>query len=207
MGLAPGIAAAVSAPSWSDLVILPPLVAAGAALLFAINVVSLDGPGALWLESTPQSPAVALTSKAWATAEVVLTTVLMTMAVVTARLGAPQQPRLVLTLALSVLVGVVWAVALALRRSIRKPHKADLRSARDTPGPPTAMLAHAVRLTLFAIIPGTGFTLLLVAGPLWLLPAFAGVMVALAGLHMRRTWREWDSPSRRSLVVARVALG
>jgi len=207
MGLAPGVAAAVSAVGWEDLVVLPPLVAAGAALLFAINVLSLDGPGALWLESTPRSPALALASKAWVSGEVVLFTVACSMLVITVALGPPQQPRLALTLALSMAVGVVWAVALALRRSVRTPNKADLQSARDTPGPPAAMLAHAVRLTTFAIVPGVGFTLLLVAGPWWLLLVFAAGMLGLAALHVRHTWQDWSRPAWRALVVTRVARG
>lgn len=207
MGVAPGVAAAVSASEWGDLVVLPPLVAAGAALLFSINVFSLDGTGALWLESTPRRPRTAFLAKGWASAEVIVAAVMMTIGVVVVRLGLPQTSRLLLTLVLSVVVGVTWATALALRRSIRSPHKADLRSARDTPAPPAAMLGHALRLTSFATLIGAGFTLFVALGPLWLTLAFAALMLAWAGVHLRRTARTWQSSTNRSIVVSRVALG
>lgn len=207
MGVAPGVAAAVSGGTWGDLLVLPPLVAAGAALLFSINVFSLDGTGALWLESTPRRPWTAFVAKGWASTEVIVAAVVMTIGVAVIRHGLPQTGRLLLTLALSVVVGVTWATALAMRRSIRSPHKADLRSARDTPAPPAAMLGHALRLTSFATLIGAGFTLSGSIGHLWLTPAFAVVMMLWAVVHMLRTARTWSSVANRSIVVSRVALG
>jgi hypothetical protein len=53
LGGVPACVAMLAGLEWADLVVLPGLVAAGAALLFGVNTFALDGPGATWLASLP----------------------------------------------------------------------------------------------------------------------------------------------------------
>jgi hypothetical protein len=203
----PGVAALVGGATWADLVIVPPLVAVGAALLFGINVMSLDGGGGLWLESTPRDVDMALLAKAWVTGEVVLLAVVATLLVVTVRLGPPPSASVAAAVGASGLVGVCLAVAVALRRSLRAPFKADLRSLRDAPAPPGAMLATALRLSLVAVVPAVLFGVAVRLPGVGVTAMVTALLLLATGGHLWRTRRLWRDPALRSSVVAKISLG
>jgi len=207
LGVAPGIAAVVGGMTWDDLAILPSLVAAGGALLFGVNTFCLDGSGAAWLESTPRTARAAFVSKARVTGEVVLVSVLMT--ILLGGLRAPTAPSIgdVAVVLAAALAGTAWTVALAMRLSIRRPHKADLRGPRDTPAPPAAMTGYSARLAAMATTLGIAFTVVVrLDSPLpGLILGLA--LVALAGRHLLVSSREWADDRTRAGVVTRVAFG
>ena len=59
LAVGPGLVALAGDLTWSQMTILPGLVASGGALLFGVNTWCLDGRGALWRDSLPVSSAVA----------------------------------------------------------------------------------------------------------------------------------------------------
>lgn len=206
LGLAPGAAAAIGGLSWADIAILPGLVASGAALLFGVNAFCLDGTGAAWLESTPRSPGTAFWAKVLVTAEVVTVAVLLTVVVAGLRASGPVDAAAPGLLA-AVAAGIIWPVALALRSSVRRPHKADLRGPRDTPGPPAAMAAHALRLSVFATFAGLAFSITIRLEAPTAALVIGGILTLTACAHLVRTSALWRRDTMRSAVVTRVAFG
>ena len=57
LGVGPGLVALVAGLPWSTVIVLPGLVASGAALLFAVNAWCLDGRGMIWRETLPVTAA------------------------------------------------------------------------------------------------------------------------------------------------------
>jgi hypothetical protein len=207
LGVAPGVAAVVGGMSWDDLAILPGLVASGAALLFGVNAFCLDGSGAAWLESTPRAARAAFASKARVTGEVVLVAVLMT--ILLGGLRAPSPPTLgeVTVVLAAAMAGTSWTVALAMRLSIRRPHKADLRGPRDTPAPPAAMTGYSARLAAMATLLGAAFAMVVRLDTPWPGLLLALALVALALRHLLVSARVWADDRARAGVVTRVAFG
>ncbi len=207
LALLPGLVAAGTAAPWASLVVLPGLVAAGAAMLFGINAFALDGSGALWLASLPHDPALALRAKAVVLAETVLT--ILCLSCLTASLGTPDAPTATELCALVVagLACTAVVVAVALRTSVQRPRRADLRGPRDTVAPPGALLLASVRLAVPTA--GTGIVLsAATASGRWELPVLLGVPVLLlCGLHLAATARSWADPVRRARVVTIVSAG
>ena len=207
LGVAPGVAAVVGGMSWDGLAILPSLVASGAALLFGVNAFCLDGSGSAWLESTPRAARLAFLAKARVTAEVVLAAVLMTVLLGGLRSPTTPSPGDVTVVLAAGLAGTAWTVALSMRLSIRRPHKADLRGPRDTPAPPAAMTGYSARLAVMATVLGIAFTAVvrLESSLPGLLLSLA--LVWLAGRHLAASARMWADDRIREGVVARVAFG
>lgn len=206
LGLAPGAAAAIGGMTWADIVILPGLVASGAALLFGVNVFCLDGTGAAWLETTPRMASAAFWSKALVTAEVITVSVLITVVMAGWRAGdsiGTAGP----AVAMAVVSGILWTLALGLRGSVRRPHKADLRGPRDTPAPPAAMALNAVRLSVFATFAGLAFSVAARFGTPSVAVGMGLVLIGAAVLHLLRTARLWKDDARRVSIVATVAFG
>jgi hypothetical protein len=207
LGLAPGASAWLAQMHWTEIFLLPGLVAAGAGLLFGINAFCLDGGGAAWLETTPRPPVEALLSKGLVVVEICLLSSTLAVALAAAGAGRPPTWSEGVTTAGALLASSLLVAVVALRQSVQHPHRADLRSARDTPAPPVVMAGHALRLTAvasaFCVALGLGFQL---DG------ARAAVLLVLAAccgcaVHVLRTRARWADPQVRQHVVVRVAAG
>jgi hypothetical protein len=207
LGVLPVAAAALASLPWSSIALLPPLVASGAALLFGVNAMCLDGSGALWIATLPHDPVDVLRSKARVVAEVCALPVVLVL--IGAGLRASEPPDLVdLVCALGAAVScTALVVATAMRLSVTRPHRADLRGPRDTPAPPGTMAVYSARLAVVTTTVGLGFSaatfgrsvlppLLLTAG-----------LLAWAAYSWTRTRRRWSDPVVRAHVVATVAAG
>lgn len=207
LALLPGLVAAGSAAPWASLVVLPGLVAAGAAMLFGINTFALDGSGALWLASLPHDPALALRAKAVVLTETVGAILCLTC--LTASLGTPAAPTAAELSALLVaaLLCTAVVVAVALRTSVQRPRRAELRGPRDTVAPPGALLLASVRLAAPTAAIGIVMSAATTSGR-WQLPVLLALPVLLlCGSHLAGTARSWDDPARRARVVTIVSAG
>jgi hypothetical protein len=95
-----------------------------------------------------------------------------------------------------------------MRLSVHRPHRADLRGARDTPAPPGAMAVYSVRLSLVTTLTGLVLYLMSYAEPWPWLPLLAAVPLTVrALLSLLRGAEEWSTPQVRARVVAAVASG
>jgi len=207
LGLLPGLTAAAAWLTWPALVLLPGLVAAGAGLLFGVNAFCLDGPGAVWLESLPKRPVVAFWSKALVTAEVCGAAVLLTVVAGTLRAERPPSPAEAAALAACAAVTVLRVVAVCMRLSLTRPHRADLRGPRDTPAPPGAMAAYSARLALSTTLLAVLFSAAASSGD-WRLPALIALPFLLLSLrHLVHSGRMWQEPPVRARVVHLVSAG
>lgn len=203
----PLVVAAVADLSWSELGVLPGLVAAGAALLFGVNGLSLLGGGAAWLGSQPMNQNAPLRALS-ATLLVVIgaVTLVTTTGVALLTPGTPTTAQ-VTALAGGALATGCWVVATCLRWSTAHPHLADLRGGRDTPAPPGVMVGYSLRLALTA----GGIGLLMVASAQLQATGAAVLIVAAtllaAGVRWYRTQRAWASPHVRTRALLTVAMG
>jgi hypothetical protein len=208
LGLLPGLVAAVAGVDWSTIVLLPALVAAGAGLLFGVNAFCLDASGAMWLSSLPHESRLAFFAKARVLAEVCAGTVVL--AVIAAALRAPHAPTPteLAAVAGSAVACTASVVATCLHLSIRRPHRADLRGARDTPAPPGSMAVYSARLASVTTLTAVLLSLTSFAEPWPWLPLLLAVpLTCRALLALLRTAREWDDPQVRARVVMSVASG
>ena len=207
LAVLPGLLAAGAGLPWSSLVVLPAVVAGGAALLFGVNAFSLDGAGAVWVSSLPHDPLLGLWSKAIVVTETVLATVVLAAVAGSSRSpGAPTAAELAALVCSAVLCTAV-VVTLALSASVRRPYRADLGGPRDAVAPPGALAVASVRLALptagVGVVLGTaGGT-----GVWWLPPALALPLLALCALSAARTVRLYTDPHQRARVVHIVAGG
>jgi hypothetical protein len=207
LAVLPVAAAVIASLPWSSIALLPPLVASGAALLFGVNALSLDGSGALWIATLPHDPALVLASKARVVTEVVGGSVLLVL--VGASLRAAEAPTVqdVLCVLGASLSCTAIVVAVCLRLSITRPHRADLRGPRDTPAPPGTMAIYSARLAGTTTFVGLLFS----ASTLGSAPAVPVLLtVALllwAVWSWSRTRRMWTRMSVRTHVVTTVAAG
>ncbi|HVF03623.1 MAG TPA: hypothetical protein VNA20_02165 [Frankiaceae bacterium] len=207
LGLLPGLVTFVLGVQWSTLLLLPGLVASGAALLFGVNAFCLDGGGAVWLATLPHRPSMALWSKAWVLTETALVCVLLSVGAALLRVrGAPTTAEAA-ALAAAVVATVTSVVGTSLRLSVERPHRADLRGRRDTPAPPGTMAVYSARMAA-----QTTFTGLFVAGAAatgwWPMPVLVASVVALLGLRsIAVAAREWREPGRRAYVAVTVGAG
>ncbi len=207
LAVLPVVAALVAGLPWSSIALLGPLVASGAALLFGVNALSLDGSGAVWIASLPQDPLVVLRSKARVVTEVVAGSVVVVL--VGAGLRSGSWPDL--QQATSVVAGSVACTALVvatcLRLSVVRPHRADLRGPRDTPAPPGTMALYSIRLALLTTPVALVFAVLTV-GPTPAAPVLgAALCLAWARWSWRGTRRRWLDADTRARVVSTVAAG
>ncbi len=200
-------ALALGAIPWSSLAVLPGLVAAGAGLLFGVNVFCLDASGALWLASLPHDPLLVARAKLVVLTETVLGAAVLTVALAALRTPAPPTPAEVTAVVAAVLTGTAVVVAAAFGRAVRSPHRADLRGPRDAPAPPGSLALASVRLAAPAVATGLLCAVTAASGR-WQLPLLAALPVlALAALSLRRSLRRWCDPLVRARVVQTVAAG
>jgi hypothetical protein len=204
LAVGPGLVALFGDLRWSQMTILPGLVASGGALLFGVNAWCLDGRGALWRENLPAAPTSLFDARAWILAEFLGVASLITILVGALRAGLPNAPELAALVATLVVV-TLQVVGAALRWSLKNPYPVDLRSARATPAPPAAMVGYSARLATC-----TTFTGLVFSGcahvPDWRLSMLVAMPCFFwSATRLLRTRRRWQDPVTRALVVSTVA--
>jgi hypothetical protein len=207
LAVLPVAAAVVAGLPWSSIALLPPLIASGSALLFGVNALSLDGSGALWVASLPHDPAEVLRAKARVVAEVVLGGVGIVLLGSALRATTPLSGQAALAVLGSAVACSALVIATCLRLSVTRPHRAELRSPRDTPAPPGTMALYSVRLAAVTTLVGLVFSVSTVARSAWLPIVTTAVCLAWAAWSWSRTRRIWADPVRRAHVVATVAAG
>jgi len=190
--------------TWSQMTILPGLVASGGALLFGVNAWCLEHRGGLWRESLPVGPGTVFAARTWVLAEFLLVASFTTMVLAGLRAGVPTAGELAALLCTWTVV-VLQVVASAMRWSGLRPFATDMRSARATPAPPVVMVGYSTKLAVV-----TTMTSLIFSGlariDAWQVsvlvatPFLAWSVVRL--LHARDTWVD---PVARARVVTTVA--
>ncbi len=204
LAVGPGIVAILGDMSWTNMTILPGLVASGGALLFGVNAWCLDGRGLLWRENLPARPEQVFAARALVLAEFVLVASLVTVVMAAMRAGVPT-PSELMAMTMLVLVVTLQVLAAALRWSAQRPFPVDMRSARATPAPPVVMVGYSARLALSTTFTGLLFSTLSRFSD-WRLPLlFAIPLLAWSGYRFLRTARRWQDPVARSRVVMAVA--
>lgn len=201
----PVVAAALVPLPWSGIAILPALIASAAGLLYGVNAFALDGPGAVWRDSLPQSPRLWLDARLVVLAQIsalCVVSVVMTAAVRGGELPTATQATAV---AGACLVGVVQVVSRCARWSVTRPYAAPLRGARDAPAPPVALASYSVRLATATTLSGILFALASSA-PTPAVPAVLVLPFLISGAWtLRRAADRFDRPAVRSRVTAVVS--
>ena len=204
LGVVPGVSAAVAGVGWSYLLLLPALVAAGAGLLFGVNAFALDGGGALWRASLPAPPRTELAVRMAVVAEVCLAAVAVSLVSAVWRAGVPTVVDVV-AVVMTTTATTLQVVARCATWSVHRPYAAALRTGRDQPAPPAAMMGYSAQLawrtTLTALVmmamarSGSALVVLLVG---------AG-FVAWSLSRLLATARSWDDPRTRAVALTTVA--
>jgi hypothetical protein len=205
--IAPALAAAVAHLDWSLIVLLPGLVTSGAALLFGVNAMSLDGSGAVWRASLPGSPRILFVARLLVLAEVSLIASVGAVLVAVVRAPAPPTAAQLTAVVVAALATTAQVAGHCAHWTVHRPYAATLRDSRDQPAPPAAMAAYSARLAV--VTTGTGL-LLSALTRLEQPGAVAAVAVAIGALGCRRVVAaldRWDDPVVRARVVATVAGG
>jgi hypothetical protein len=192
---------------WASIALLPGLVAAGAGLLFGVNALSLDGSGSVWRATLPSDPDGLLLAKAVVIAEVALITVGMAVAGAALRAGGRPSATAVAAIAASAAVAVTGVVTRCLRWSVTRPHRAELRAARDTPAPPGTMAAYSARLALRMTLTGGLFVVAAQASSVSVPVVLAVPFLIFSAYSLVGTLRRWRDEHRRAAVIVTVAYG
>ncbi len=204
LAIGPGLVALIGGLDWQTVIILPGLVASGAALLFGVNSWCLDGRGALWRGSLPAEPCVVFAVRTWALTEWLLVASAATIVLAAVRAGVPTAAQLAALLCAWVVV-CVQVVSLAMRWSNRRPYAVDLRSARATPAPPVVMLGYSTRLALGTTFVGLLFSILAQTAPWQLSVLFAVPLLIFSGVRLVRAHDDYSNVFRRARVVTAVS--
>jgi hypothetical protein len=207
LAVLPGVVAATAALRWDSLVLLPALVAAGAGLLYGVNMFCLDAGGATWLATLPHPPRLAVTAKTIVLGETIGGSCLVAAIAGSVRAAGPITVADLVAMACCLASCTAVVLATCLRLSIRTPHRADLRGHRDTPAPPAAMAVYSVRLATVTTLIGLLFALSAHERSLYACLVLASGLVSLSGLSIAQSFRRWDDPLVRSRVVAAVSNG
>jgi hypothetical protein len=207
LAILPGLIAAGTAIPWESMIVLPGLVAAGAGLLFGINAFCLDGSGSVWLASLPHDPRLVARAKAIVLTETVLAAVVV--AAVAGSLRSPGSPTAaeVAAIIASGLTCTAVVVAGALKMSVRRPHRADLRGPRDSVAPPGAMALASARLAVPTALVGMLLGGASQSGIWWVPPLVALPLLLLMVLSALRSLRRYADPFTRARIVQVVAAG
>jgi hypothetical protein len=207
LALLPGVAAAATSLNWDSLVLVPALVAAGAGLLFGVNLFCLDAGGATWLATLPYPPRRAVLAKTVVLVETVGGSSLFAAAIAAVHAaGRPTTSDLV-SLVGGALACAAVVVATCLHISVQRPGRAELRSNRDTPAPPAAMAVYSARLATVTTLLGLVFGTTAHQAD-WRLPAiFAIALVTLGAVSVLRTMRRYDDPAVHARIVTAVSSG
>lgn len=202
LGALPAGAALTGVVSWNQITLMPGLVCSGGALLYGVNMWCLDASGALWRESLPASPNLALWVRAVALAELFAFSSLPTIVAATLRSGLPTSGEAAAALGATI-SAVAYVTSRCMRWSLAHPYAADLRSARATPAPPLAMVGYSLRLAIATALIG-----LLFGATAQFTPAaslFAAVVITTASVVSGLgSSRRWADPVQRSRVLSTV---
>ncbi|GLY18624.1 hypothetical protein Kisp01_56380 [Kineosporia sp. NBRC 101677] len=203
---APALAAVAAGLDWPMLVLLPSLAASGAGLLFGVNALALDGPGALWRESLPCPPRIMLLARILVIAEVCLVAAGLVAVLGAARAPGPPGVAAVVAVIGAVVATTAQVTGLCTLWSVRNPYPAGLRETRDQPAPPLAMARYAASLAVRTTVVAVFFSLCAEPG---MAPAGAALTVAVTALGLRRIYRalhEWDEdPALRARALSTVS--
>jgi hypothetical protein len=207
LGILPGLATALAGLDWASIALLPGLVAAGAGLLFGVNALSLDGSGSVWRATLPSDPDGLLLAKAVVMAEVALITVGMAVAGAALRADGPPSAAAVTAIGASAAVAIAAVVTRGLRWSVTRPHRAELRGARDTPAPPGTMAAYSARLALRMTVTGGLFVIAAQASSVSVPVMLAVPFLIFSARSLVGTLRRWRDAEQRARVIVTVAYG
>lgn len=204
LAVIPGGVALAGGLAWDMLLIMPGLVVSGGALLFGVNAWCLDGRGGLWRETLPISPRLGLVSRAIVLLELLVAATAGTLLIASLRAGVPNLAELVALVSVTAVVAMM-VTARVLQWSVERPYATDMRSARATPAPPTAMFGYSVRLAGATTLVSLLFTGLVELDD-WRLPVvFAVPFLLLSTRRLVRVSRAWDDHPTRARVLATVA--
>jgi len=191
----------------TDLVLLTAVVASGSGLLFGVNAFCLDGEGAPWRESLPVPARTWVVARALVLAQLVAGTALLA----TLAAAVPGAARLDWPSACAALAGLVamtgQVTARCLRWSMASPHRAELRTIRDSPASPGQMASYSAQLVLATI--GLGILLSIAARlnqPLLVLVVITPSLL-LSARSIAASLHRWDDPVVRARVVQAVSRG
>ena len=199
----PLLVAALFPLPWVGVVVLPALVASGTALLHGVNVVALDGRGAVWRESLPHHADTTLVGRLVALGVLCGGSSLLVVTVAGLRTGTPSDAELI-GVGLAVIVATAQVVSRCARWSLRHPYPTELRRPRDTPAPPAAMASYSVRLSASttggAVVLGVAMTLDSTA----LCVSSAALLLAPSLWRLAVAFRDHSRTETRSRVAAAV---
>jgi hypothetical protein len=204
LGVVPGVSAAVAGVGWTYLVMLPALVAAGAGLLFGVNAFALDGSGALWRASLPVPPRTELAARMTVVAEVCLAAVTVSLLAAVWRAGLPSLVELT-TVVMATLATTMQVVARCATWSVHRPFAAALRTGRDQPAPPAAMMGYSVQLAWRTTVTSLVMMAAAQAQSLAVVVLVGGGIATWSLSRLMATARSWDDPVVRARALATVA--
>ena len=203
----PGLIAAGTAVPWESMIVLPGLVAAGAGLLFGVNAFCLDASGSVWIASLPHDPRLVARAKTIVLTETVLAAVVVAALAGSLRSpGSPTGAQLAAIVA-SGLTCTAVVVAGALKMSVRRPHRAELRGPRDAVAPPGALALASLRLAFPAALVGILLGSASHTDSWWWPPLVAVPIMLLAALSVLRSLRSYADPWTRARIVQTVSAG
>lgn len=204
LAIGPGVIALAGGLAWTQITVLPGLVASGGALLFGVNAWCLDGRGALWRESLPVAPSAVFAARSWVLAEWLFLGALVTVVLASLRAGVPTGAEAT-AIACTLLVVIVQVVAVAMGWAGRRPFSVDMRSARATPAPPLVMVGYSTRLAISTTLTGLVFSALAMV-PDWRVSVLVTVpFLAWSGSRLLRARGRWLDAPERARVVMTVA--
>jgi hypothetical protein len=204
LAIGPGLVALAGDLTWSQMTILPGLVASGGALLFGVNSWCLDHRGSLWRESLPVPPATVFAARAWVLSEFLLVASFTTLVLAGLRAGLPTAGELAALLCTWVVV-VLQVVSSAMRWSSRRPFAVDLRSARATPAPPVVMVGYSTKLAVTTTLTSLIFSGLAMVDT-WQVSVIVAVpFLTWSLVRMLHARDAWTDPVQRARVVTTVA--
>ncbi len=205
LAIGPGAIAMAGGLEWTQITVLPGLVASGGALLFGVNAWCLDGRGTLWRESLPVDPSAVFVARSFVLAEWLALGAVVTVVLASLRAGMPTTAE-VTAIACTVVVVCVQVVAAAMGWAGRRPFSVDMRSARATPAPPLVMVGYSTRLAISTTLTGLVFSALALV-PDWRISVLIAVpFLAWSGFRLERARRRWlDAPERAHVVLTVAA--
>jgi hypothetical protein len=204
LAIGPGVVALAGNLTWSQMTILPGLVASGGALLFGVNAWCLDGRGGLWRESLPVPAGAVFAARTWVLTEFLLLASATTMVLAGLRAGLPNASELTALLCTCVVV-VLQVVSSAMRWSSRRPFAVDLRSARATPAPPLVMVGYSTKLAVTTTLTSLVFSGLATTPHPELSVLVASPFVVWSLVRLLHARDSWTDPVQRAAVVTTVA--
>lgn len=207
LALLPAAVVALAGLPWSSLVLMPGLVAAGAGLLFGVNAFALDASGATWLASQTVPAATVFWAKCRVLVETCVLAVAASLVAGAARAPAAPTPDEAAAALGAAMAAICVVTATSMRLSVRHPHQAELRGARETPAPPGTMAGYSLRLAVSTTLLGLVYSMLATLGT-W--QASVMLTVAALALGIRQLLagaREYSEPRIRAHVTATVSAG